>query len=295
MSTAIPYADETWSVVTGCTPVSRKCDHCWAKALAARFPQTHAGPGVPFSDVRTHRAKLHEPIHWKTPKVVFVAPRGDLFHDAVPDEFIAGVFMVMAGCLPEAPVRTTLGNAAHTFLLLTARPDRMLRFAQNYRFPNGQTLAETSPEVTRNIWFGVSIEDQHAAIERVSLLVDMPAAHRWLSIEPLLGPIDLIDTIGKAGLRRDGINYAGKVTRISGAPLIDAVIVGGESGPGHRPMQIDWLRSIVEQCRAASVPCYVKQDSHRFEGRQGRIPDDLWQVKELPWRVAGGRDTECPA
>jgi protein gp37 len=310
-----PYWDTQWNPVQGCTPASEGCAHCWARSMHERF---HAEP---FSDVRTLPDRLSKPLHWRKPRVVFVCNTSDLFHEAVPFEFIAAVFGVMAAC-PQ-----------HTFLVLTKRPERMAEwFGQLASYAAGRGINRFADEPSSthwihysciemahnirgwagakphydhrtpwplpHVWLGTTVENQPRANERIPLLLQTPAAHRWVSAEPLLGGIDL-----------DGIEaLAGGAIDVRSALMcdvdpaddegwngatIDQVIVGGESG--HRPCNVEWIRSLRDQCRCAYVPCYVKQlgswvvgehklnPRHRSGADPSEWPEDL-RVRELAWR-----------
>jgi len=236
----IAWTERVWNPVTGCTKVSAGCKNCYAEAIAHRYWGERK-----FADVRTHPERLDAPLHWRKPSRVFVNSMSDLFHEDVPDEFIMEVFNMMAAA------------KQHTFQILTKRPRRMSELLQNWgvEFPN--------------VWLGVSVENQEQALSRIPYLIATPASVRWLSVEPLLGPMAF-----SANLK----------TVKMGATMyrsIDWVVVGGESGANHRPMEMAWLESVVRQCRDSWVPVFVKQDSGRFPGKQGRIPNELW-IKEYP-------------
>jgi protein gp37 len=226
--TSIQWTDATWNPVRGCTKVSAGCKHCYAERFAERF---RGVPGHPFEqgfDVRLVPEALDLPARWKKPRRVFVNSMSDLFHEAVPFDFIDRVFAVMAR------------ERRHTFQVLTKRAARMRQWCEERG--RGWSLVP-------NIWLGVSVEDRTAAFDRVPHLIETPAAVRFLSCEPLLGPIDLspwlIADRGERGRSRLG--------------LLHWVIVGGESGPGARPMRIPWASYVVAQCRSAGVPVFVKQ------------------------------------
>ncbi|MBL8753674.1 MAG: phage Gp37/Gp68 family protein [Planctomycetes bacterium] len=267
VNTKIEWTDVTWSPVTGCTKVSAGCKHCYAEGIAHRFWGERK-----FTDVRTHADRLDEPLSWRKPSRVFVNSMSDLFHDDVPDKFIDQVFAVMSLA------------KWHTFQILTKRPGRMRQYVSQSvvgageGFTYGDRIARVACDVLPtlpdglansvakrsglhrtpwplpNVWLGVSAEDQRAADERIPLLLRTPAALRFISAEPLLGPINLSQASFCLGLpMADGSRWLGSL------PGIDWVIVGGESGPGARPCDVAWIRSIVEQCRAASVPVFVKQ------------------------------------
>jgi len=263
----IIYAPKSWNPISGCSPVSEGCANCWAKAMARRQRQE-------WGTVHLHEKRLEQPLHWRKPRTVAVAFMGDLFHDQVPDDFIDKVFAVMA-LTPQ-----------HTYLLLTKRPERMWAYLTtgkpHQRIANQgfgiNRYSSYAAEVTQrerwplpNVFLGVSCENQARADECIPLLLETPAAHRWVSLEPLLGAISL---------SLDGTAPGGRYEPVG--DRLDWCVIGGESGPHARPCDLGWIRGIRDQCKAAGVPCYVKQDSDRYPGKQGRIPDDLWSVKELP-------------
>ncbi|MDT3735531.1 MAG: phage Gp37/Gp68 family protein [Denitratisoma sp.] len=247
-NSAIEWTEATWSPVTGCDPISPGCKHCYAKReVETRWSKNPKSVwyGRPFNDVRCHPEALagaRSPLTWKRPRRIFVCPRADLFHDNVPVDFIRAVFDVMAAC-PQ-----------HTFQVLTKRAARM------------QFLLWSEFDWTPlpNIQIGVSVEDQAAADERIPLLLQTPAAMRWVSAEPLLGPVSLGQWIGvHHHPDNDASNFAVKelvkAARKMMGPSIDWCIVGGESGPKARSMHPNWARSLRDQCAAAGVPFLFKQ------------------------------------
>ncbi len=228
--TAIEWTEVTWNPVTGCDKVSEGCKNCYALRLAERFRGVTDHPYEQGFDLRLWPERLMQPLHWKLPRTVFVNSMSDLFHEQIPEAFIHRVFAVMQ----EA--------SRHRFQILTKRHLRLASMAPDLPWPS-------------NIWMGVSIENQRW-LERVDALKNTPAAVKFLSCEPLLGPL----TIDLQG--------------------IDWVIVGGESGPGARSMESDWVTSIRDQCLKARVPFFFKQwgefDSvgiRRGKKRAGRILD----------------------
>jgi protein gp37 len=287
-ATSIQWTDTTWNPVRGCSIVSPGCVNCYAMKQAHRF----SGPGKPYHGltkftersgpqwtgvVRTVEDALLEPLSWRKPARVFVNSMSDLFHEDVPDAFLDKVFAVMA-LAPQ-----------HTFQILTKRAERMRDYLTAFdvyeRIAYEATVA-TSANVSgiglwplRNCWLGISAEDQQRADERIPLLLQTPAAVRFVSAEPLLGPIDFSHRGKPGGLpiywegteadgplpHYDGLSgqFLGYSTRRGWARYsgkgIDWLIVGGESGPGARPMDLEWARSIVQQCKAAGVACFVKQ------------------------------------
>lgn len=266
----IQWTDATWNPITGCSKVSQGCKHCYALRDWARVAAPRAKPnaytGRAFTDVRFHPERLDQPLRWRRPRRVFVNSMSDLFHEKVTDEAILQVFDVMRQCANGWTEQ--LGGehgklvAAHTFQILTKRPARMLDFCSRLRFAQnddrGLYLARELPHngfnpmrALRNIWLGVSVEDQATADERIPLLLQTPAAVRFVSYEPALGPVSVFSKMTGELLHESGDEFD------PGA--IDWLIVGGESGPGARPCHVAWIRSAVEQCKGAGVPCFVKQ------------------------------------
>lgn len=257
--TAIEWTDATWNPVTGCTKVSPGCDHCYAETLAERFRGT---PGHPYEngfDLTLRPERLTQPLRWTRPRRIFVNSMSDLFHDDIPDDFIAKVFAVMA-LAPQ-----------HTFQVLTKRHGRMRSLLNHPDFKVWVALAAMEHDVVLsgpwplpNVWLGVSVEDQQRADLRIPALLETSAAVRWLSMEPLLGPVDLTGI----NWRRGSITHLDVLNGRYGVPAlwqqktdkrIDWVVVGGESGHGARPMHPDWALSLRDQCVEAGVPYLFKQ------------------------------------
>jgi len=328
VSTGIQWTDETWNPARGCSRVSPGCDHCYAIREARRMDH----PGGPYEGLTTTKArgldwsgvvrlvpeKLDEPLRWRKPRRIFVNSMSDLFHESLSDEAIAAVFGVMAAC-PQ-----------HTFQVLTKRPKRMWSWFESWRtassppagaFPAAECMAwaeqhlcryrrlsaappryEARPWPLPNVWLGVSAEDQQRLDERARWLLETPAAVRFLSLEPLLGPVNL---------RRARSGWPGTENVLdvlsgyySHAPLgegigsaVGWVIVGGESGHGARPCSVEWIRSIRDQCRKERVPCFVKQLGSRCVSTTGRLGP---RREPLLWALdvngrKGGDWSEWPA
>ena len=232
--TAIEWTDKVWNPVTGCSKVSQGCKNCYALRL---FSKVY--PGRAFTDVKCHAERLQAPLHWRKPALIFVNSMSDLFHEKVPFEFVDAVRQI------------TFEAKLHTFQILTKRPERMLAYW------NWASERHLIPGWPRNVWLGVSVEDQKTADERIPLLLQTPAAVRWISAEPMLGPIDL-----------HRIPFG--TSNGSRFPLLDWVVTGGESGPGARPMHPDWARSLRDQCVAAGVPFFFKQWGEWMNGSDFR-------------------------
>jgi protein gp37 len=312
----IEWTDKVWNVVRGCSPASEGCRNCFAVRQAIRFADAGEleDPGVwlrkpgPFHGfvkstpqgprwtgrVELIPEKLDEPLRWRKPQRVFVNSMSDLFHEALSDEAIAAVFGVMASA------------RQHTFQILTKRPARMREWfakAQGWpaigpNEPAGvcRAIAEQRIGIGRglavpiggdrwplpNVWLGVSPHDQESADRMIPELLQAPAAVRFVSYEPALGPADFTRLLRcPRDYNRDG-DCDRHPRHVGGCPRIDWVIVGGESGPRRRPFELAWLESVAAQCDAAGVPLFVKQDSGLRSGTQGRIPDALWARKEFP-------------
>ena len=220
----IEWTDATWNPVTGCNKISPGCKLCYAERLAKRLKATGMAKYRNGFAVTLHPDTLEAPLHWRKPRTIFVNSMSDLFHYQVPHQFVREVFCVME----EADW--------HRYQVLTKRPERVAAMTDELPWP-------------RQIWLGVSVESSRY-LDRIDLLRKCGAATKFLSLEPLLGPLP--------DLNLDGIDW---------------VIVGGESGPGARPMAADWVRNIRDQCVDAGVPFYFKQWGGVFKKRHGRELD----------------------
>lgn len=272
--THIEWTDATWQPITGCSVVSPGCTNCYAMKLAGARLQHHpsragltrdtkAGP-VWTGEVRFNEQWLDQPLRWKRGRRIFVCAHGDLFAEGVPDEWIDRVFAVMA-LAPQ-----------HKFQVLTKRAQRMRDYLEAFSddhwlpprlmqlanfIPAPMALDEPPEWPLDNVWLGVSVEDQARADERIPPLLVTPAAKRFISAEPLLGPIDLTNLDHLGTLRRDHIHGISAISPYNRTlrGVLDWVIVGGESGPHARPMHPDWARSLRDQCQAAGVAYFFKQ------------------------------------
>jgi protein gp37 len=299
--TSIEWTDRSWNPVRGCSVVSAGCKNCYAMKVAARF----SGPGLAYEElalrsparwtgkVRLVADDLDAPLRWSKAQRIFVNSMSDLFHEGLSDEQIDRVFAVMlvAQSGGHHCRRSSLSHdhdsgdcsgptfAPHTFQVLTKRAGRMRAYLSAPRREDrvrdalhtlgwsfSDEVAGSVPWPIPNVWLGVSVEDQRAADERIPLLLQTPAALRFLSVEPLLGPVDFEEVPMED--RCYGVLGSG-----GGLPGIDWVIVGGESGPGARPCSTYWIRDIVAECAAARVPCFVKQLGSRPLERNDCITD----------------------
>ena len=259
----IEWTDATWNPLRGimgkwhCTKVSEGCQNCYAERMNMRFggPEYRVGA----DEIRLDMDILSQPLRWKKPRLIFVCSMTDLFHEIVPFGYIGMIFDVMC----DERCRQ------HTFQVLTKRPGRALEFVQwlGEYWPGDTPLSVTWEVVGNfgeNIWFGVSVENQKRADERISDLLNFPAAVRFVSAEPLLNGIDLsritvkVDRGAYSLNALNGESWPFSIEAVYGSRL-DWVIVGGESGPKARPMHPDWARSIRDQCQAAGVQFFFKQ------------------------------------
>lgn len=282
--TGIEWTDATWNPVRGCTKVSPGCKNCYAERLhnqrqlaysqGKKVPRLYAEP---FEKVQLLPERLPAPLHWRKPRRIFVNSMSDLFHEDVPDDFIDRVFAVMALC-PQ-----------HTFQILTKRAQRMRAYMD--RLARSPGCADQVSDAARqmghavsfawpfpNVWLGVSVEDQPRADERVPELLATPAAVRFISAEPLLGPVNLsaaLFTQPPEGEPDESAEAGGlwNGPRALGEKGVSWVIVGGESGPGARPMHPEWARGLRDQCAAAGVPFFFKQWGGKNKKAAGRILD----------------------
>ena len=266
--------DESFNPVTGCTPISEGCRNCWAARMVKRFPQLHGADDCdhgcttphprPFSKIKFHPPRLDQPLRWKRPRRIFVCSMGDLFHEDVKEEWIDHVI----GKIYSAP--------RHTFMVLTKRPKRMCKYVRSRN-------CGTWP--LPNLCLGVTVENQEMADLRIPILLQTPAAKRFVSVEPMLGEVDLTKTVrhygpgeiaeGMAPLDVEIDTLRGRFDdgwdRGDAGAKLDWVIAGCESGPGRRPANPDWLRSLRDQCVAAGVPFFLKQ--MEINGKVVKMPE----------------------
>jgi protein gp37 len=303
-NTKIEWAEKVWNPVVGCTKISPGCQNCYAERMAARleniayktgnqklhdkyYPTINCN-GTWTGKVSLCPDALDEPLRWKKPSRIFVCSMGDLFHEDVPFGFISKVFATM--WVAEW----------HTFLVLTKRPERMREFICEYP---PEFIIENEP--SKNIWLGVTAENQEQADKRIPILLQIPAAVRFVSVEPMLGPVDLLSNDYLGGCINCEVCLDNPKTCINRAQdrKIDWVICGGESGPGARPMHRDWARELRDQCKAAGVPFLFKQwgeyaPNWLYDDNEKEIPGSIWMDrmgKKKAGRLLDGRIyDECP-
>lgn len=255
-NTSIQWTNKAWNPVTGCTKISAGCAHCYAARMAHRLAGRCGYPPAPDEfKVTLHPDRLSEPGKWRKPSMVFVDSMGDLFHPDVPDTFIEMVFLRMANFY------------WHTFQVLTKRAERMQRFVSTL---DTKEIIGDAVRPFRNIWLGVSAENQVAADERIPWLLKTPAAVRFVSVEPMLGPVDL-----RPYLDIPGQSWAHEVAQVwgddDGVHGLDWVICGCESGPKARPADIAWVRDLRDQCVEAGTPFFLKQLA--IDGKLVKMPE----------------------
>lgn len=252
--TRIEWTERTWNPVTGCSRVSPGCVHCYAERMAKRLAGRCGYPEAPHEfDVTVHPDRLEEPLRWKKPSLVFVCSMGDLFHEDVPFVFIKDVFRLMYSA------------KTHTFQILTKRPERMLEF---FNWGKGYFTWATDNILT-NVWLGVTAENQEQANKRIPILLQIPAAVRFVSVEPMLGPVDFSRVLN--ALR--GVQW---------------VICGGETGPGARIMDVMCARALCKQCADSGVPFFYKgagtatylKDDPYYRRLYGRLWEEFPECQE---------------
>jgi len=304
--TEIEWADEVWNPTTGCDTVSPGCDHCYARTMAKRLKgmgsakyQTDGDPRTsgPGFGVAVHPDTLTAPLTWRKPRKVFVNSMSDLFHKGVTDSYITSVFAVMAAC-PQ-----------HTFQVLTKRPARMRALLGDDSKGGFADRAMDESLVIKpipmgalphgdiwplpNVWLGVSTETQQWANIRIPALLETPAAVRFLSCEPLLGPVDLswwLDTPLLCGCgvgSTDGVGCSAECMEPEPSG-ISWVIAGGESGGHARPMSTEWAQALRDQCTAARVPYFFKQWGAWIPGDQ--LPGGRPPLSGEKFRLLDGRE-----
>lgn len=254
-NTSIEWTDKSWNPVTGCDKVSAGCRNCYAERIANRFKGSKAFPNG--FDVTLHHDRLADPLKWKKPTRIFVNSMSDLFHEDIPFKFIHEVW----GTMRQTP--------QHTYQILTKRPERMLEVVSQIRAMEALGYAKG---FYSHVHLGVSVENQASADERIGILQQVPASVRFLSCEPLIGPI----TFRWAKWLKIPSRPDGSSNHLDGLSGIHWVISGGESGLGARPMDPDWPRKMRDECQEAGVAFFMKQMA-----RKATIPPDLF-IRQFP-------------
>ena len=240
----IEWTEYSWNFATGCNKVSPGCKNCYAGTIAKRFWKNRK-----FTDVRVDRDKINLPYHLRKPRMIFVNSMSDLFHDKITTNEIIDAFDVMANC------------DQHTYQILTKRPQRMYDILSEYM--------NWLPEA-KHIWLGVSVENQKTANERIPILLKTPAAVRWISAEPLLDEIKLRHLLTGRVVRQRNDEFF--------IHNLNWVVVGGESGKNKRPFDLQWARSLRDECKEAPIPFFMKQVD-----KIQPIPEDLF-IREYPFQ-----------
>lgn len=316
----IEWTEYSWNPIAGCTKCSPGCKFCYAERMAYRQyymadarcnknrSQRNLVTAMAYGkainkktrkwtgEIGTNRWMLNDPLHWRKPRMIFVCSMSDLFHPKVPFEFIDKVFTQIIAC------------QRHVFQILTKRPARMLEWSEQYTATKNHFR-----HVTKNAWFGVSVSTQAEADEKIPILLQIPAAVKFVSIEPMLEEIEIksFPTVNNTGCPLNPLTgellYGEEY--IKGEKL-DWVIVGGESGPKARPLHPDWARNIRDQCQAAGTPYFFKQHGEYLHESQGantdgsinaggkskkgfRWPDGAWSIrvtKKKAGRLLDGRE-----
>ena len=233
--TKIEWTEYSWNPVTGCTPISEGCQNCYARRMAKRLAGRCGYPADDPFRVTLHPERLGEPLRWRKPSRVFVCSMGDLFHPDVQPIWLSMIFNVIREC-PQ-----------HTFMVLTKRPEIALEHLGNAMLQPYFGLP--------NLWIGVTAENQQRADERIPILLQTPAAVRFISIEPCLGPVDLSYYLPKNPKK----NCPENILPYYNSHGLNWVICGSETGPLARPMKEEWVKNIKDQCVGADVPFFYKQ------------------------------------
>ena len=234
----IGWCTRTWNPVTGCTPISEGCQHCWAKRMASRLAGRYGYPEDNPFNVTVHPDRLTEPSSWRASQRVFVISMGDLFHELVPIKFFSDIMNVI------------LQNPHHTFMLLTKRPENMHKLLSE-RAPDWKMALRYEYEIPlNNLWLGVTVENQKRANERIPILLDIPAKIHFVSVEPMLEQVELDRWFCQLPHDRHAMHLTS----------LDWVICGAETGAGARPCETSWIQNLADRCKRLYVPFYDKKN-----------------------------------
>ena len=268
--TKIEWAEKSWNPVVGCSKISPACDNCYAERMAKRLAGRYGYPADEPFRVTLHPERLTEPLRWKKPRRIFVVSMGDLFHKDVPFDYVLRIWIVMAQ------------SQRHTFMILTKRPERMARFINDW-LPGAFTLATgvIFSQPLPNVWLGVTAEDQQRADERIPLLLQCPAAVRFVSCEPLLGQIDFIRPTPIGGGTWDYLTgeFQNSVEK-KRTEKIDWVIAGSESGPGTVPFRPELVPAVCARSMANGESAVLP----KIDGQTIRPPARRPRMERIPRR-----------
>lgn len=243
--TKIEWADKVYNPITGCTPISQGCEHCYASSVARRFWK-----GRKFSDIRIgNDTVLSQPMHWRKPQRIFVGSMTDLFHDDIPFHWLDKIFSIMA-----------MANW-HTYMVLTKRPDRMKKYMDSCQV-GADEVGGKFP--WNHVWLGVTAENQEQADKRIPVLLKTPAAKHFISYEPALGPLDLSFYVDADHPDNEGYG-------VEAIQALDWIIMGSESGTGARKMPIEWAEDVAFECFMNGTPLFYKQGPGH-DGKYGKMP-----------------------
>jgi len=248
----------TWNPISGCSPISHGCQNCYAARMAKRLAGRCGYPADDPFRVTLHQDKMNEPLLWKKPKRIFVCSMGDLFHDNVADSALDQIF------------QTIFTSMRHTFIVLTKRPERMLDYFNHFLWG----------KIPDNLWVGVTAENQEWADKRIPILMEVQAKVRFVSVEPMLGPVDLTPWLP----------HFLDFSYTTDPPRLDWVIVGGENGHRARPMNLEWVRLLRDQCVQAGTPFFFKGWGEWMPGDEKDRVDHFKVGKKRSGRMLDGKE-----
>ncbi len=275
----IEWCDETWNPVTGCTPISEGCLNCYAQRMSKRLAGRCGYDAKDPFEITEHKQMWDRPYKWKKPRRVFVCSMGDLFHNQVPHFMIDNV-LELVKALPQ-----------HTFIILTKRPENIITWAATTNARHDD-IWRWSDGGIKNLWLGVTVENRAAVYQRIPRLLEIPAAVRFISVEPMLESIDITPFIWPVceqcprGYSFEEAREAGKITYnrqsmvLASNQYLDWVICGAETGTGKREMKTEWASDLQTQCVRAEVPFFFKKDSDGNRELDGQIWEQLPKLSQ---------------